>query len=353
MILLEPTSQLEDGIQLTNAVNQIRNFIDERPGILKEGIGNKNVGCLPLHWVCAEKCPLQVVQLVYEKYPEAIKIKKYDYLPLHCAVAEEPDSYREDVIRFLISKNPDARTHCPDDCGQIPLHYFCQTTPCGDSEETLDELLLNCPETLWTKRSDDNRNALQISLNGSYASLTSMLRKKIVHYAREFKNANSHENFLHLFRSNCFDRPTLKLYCEEWPDFAYFDLERGARPLHIACSAAPSDFDVGLAITYLITRAPDVLAIQDNSGCTPLHLFLRVKDLEHRGSLISFILKANPKVLTARDNEGCTPLLVASQSNLSLDIIYYMLRFDPQLNLSSSWFSDSKMCVPIQRKRKR
>jgi hypothetical protein len=355
-ILLEPTRLMEDGIQLTKAVNQINKFIDKRPGFLGEGIGDTR-GCLPLHSVCAEKCPLQVVQLVYEKYPEAIKIKRCDRLPLHCAFNQRPDIFREDVIRFLISKNPDARTHCPDGrYGQIPLHYFCDTMIVNDLEETLDEMLSNCPETLWTERSDDHRNALQIALISTCAdnaSLTSMLRKKIVHYAREFKNANSHENFLHLFRSNCFDPPTLKLYCEEWPEFAHFDLERGARPLHIACSAAPLDFDVGLAIRHLITRAPDVLDIKDNSGCTPLHLFLRVKDLEHGGSdvveyLISFILKANPKVLTTRDNEGCTPLLVASQSNLSLDIIYSILRFDPQLSLSSSSFTDS-----IQRKRQR
>jgi hypothetical protein len=37
MILLEPTSLMENGsIQLTEAMNKIRKFIDERPGFLKE-----------------------------------------------------------------------------------------------------------------------------------------------------------------------------------------------------------------------------------------------------------------------------------------------------------------------------
>jgi hypothetical protein len=123
--------------------------------------------------------------------------------------------FREDVIRFLISKNPDARTKSPE-YGQIPLHCFCETTRFEVSEETLDKMLLNCPETLWTKRSDDNMNALydnmnalKISLTASHVSLTSMLRKQIVHHAREFKSTTSHENFLHLFRGNCFDHPTL------------------------------------------------------------------------------------------------------------------------------------------------
>jgi hypothetical protein len=225
------------------------------------------------------------------------------------------------------------------------------------SEEIVDQLLSNCPETLWKKKSFGGRNALQLSLS-SADNLTSMLREKIVHYAREFKTTNSHDNFLNLFRSNCVDQPTLKWYCEEWPDFAHFDLERGARPLHIAC-AAPLGYSIIVhVIPYLITRAPDVLALQDRSGQTPLHSLLdneSLADLRNDpvDSLISIILEANPKVLTVRDNEGFTPLLVASRSNLSLTSIYSMLRFEPQSNLSSSWFSDSNMGGPIQRKRKR
>jgi ankyrin repeat protein len=374
-ILLEPTNLMEDGsIKLTKAVISIRKFIDKRPGILKVCVddeamfgfkdggwfGFKDGGWLPLHWVCKKKCPLQVVQLVYEKYPEAIKIERdHDgYLPLHCAFNIHPKIQRQDVIRFLISKNSDARTYCPL-YGQIPLHYFCGAGIVDGSEEAiLDALLSNCPETLWTERSGDNRNALEMS---SSENLSSMLRKKIVHYAREFKSTNSHDCFFHLFRSNCSDKPTLQFYCEEWPEFACFDLGRGARPLHIACSAAVQGFCYRMcldeSIRYLVTRAPDVLALQDSSGCTPLHLLLRNNNFGHSDAraidLISFILKADPKVLSVRDNEGFTPLLVASQSNLSLAIIHSMLRFDPQLNISSSWFSDRLMCGPIQRKRKR
>jgi hypothetical protein len=144
-VLLEPTCHLEDGIQLSKAVNKIRKFIGKRPGILKEDIG----GLLPLHWVCEQQCPLQVVQLVYENYPEAIKIKKFDNLPLNRAfgIGFTGKQRIQDVVHFLISKNPDARTHCPH-CDQIPLHYFCETMTEDASEEILDELLLNCPETL-------------------------------------------------------------------------------------------------------------------------------------------------------------------------------------------------------------
>jgi ankyrin repeat protein len=443
-ILLKPTRELEDGTQLTKAVNKIRKFIDECPGVIKEDIivdEDHEHNPLPLHWVCAQKCPLQVVQLIYEKYPGAIKVKRDSFLPLHMACLEEP--YAEDVIRFLISKNPDARTQC-DVNGRIPLHYLCDARSSYHfeiSEETLDQMLYDCPETLWSKRSEDGRNALRCSTcvrASSSANLTSMLRKQILHYAREFKSTNSHQNFYHLFKSNCFDLPTLKLYCEEWPEFAYFDLKRGARPLHIACSANLSH-RIGLGIRYLITRAPgalalqdssgrtplhsvlrnghgdsdlvdslirciilkanpkvlsirdnrgftpmhvacseahsyrnsscakvalltgapDALALQDSSGCTPLHLLLRNKNLGRGGSaltkdaLVSCMLNANPKVLMVRDKKGLTPLVVASKLDWSLNVIYSMFRFDPQWHLSSSWFPDSKMCEPIQRKRKR
>jgi hypothetical protein len=39
-ILLEPTRLMEDGIQLTKAVNKIRKFMDKRPAILEEDIGD-------------------------------------------------------------------------------------------------------------------------------------------------------------------------------------------------------------------------------------------------------------------------------------------------------------------------
>jgi ankyrin repeat protein len=134
----------------------------------------------------------------------------------------------------------------------------------------------------------------------------------------------------------------------------------GSTPLHIACSVGFSNYDASNVerVRYPITRAPDGLALQDSYGHTPLHLLLRKDHMVRRDydvvkSLDSFTLKANPKVLTVRDNEGFIPLLVASQLKLPLNVIYRMLRFDPQWDLSSSWFSDSKMCGPIQRKRKR
>jgi hypothetical protein len=127
--------------------------------------------------------------------------------------------------------------------------------------------------------------------------------------------------------------------------------------LHAACSDGiayyyASDFG---HIRYLITRAPEVLALLvDSSGRTPLHLLLSNEDLSKPGfvaieSSISFIFKANPKVLTVRDNKGVTLLLVASQFYLPLNVIYFMLRFEPQLNLSSSCTNELYYVVPQKR----
>jgi hypothetical protein len=92
---LEPTRALAlDGIQLTKAVKKIGKLIDKRQCIIKEDIGDEYgideevTRHLPLHWVCAHNCPLQVVQLVYEKCAEAIKIESDDgHLPLHCLIS--------------------------------------------------------------------------------------------------------------------------------------------------------------------------------------------------------------------------------------------------------------------------
>jgi gamma-glutamyl phosphate reductase len=69
--LLEPKWSMDDAAVAT-AVKRIRRFIDKRPEILKENMGDEGLH-LPLHWAALIKCPLQVVQLIYEKYPEAIE----------------------------------------------------------------------------------------------------------------------------------------------------------------------------------------------------------------------------------------------------------------------------------------
>jgi hypothetical protein len=86
--ILKPTRSMDDDAEVTKAVKRIRRSIDKQPEILKEEIfGEEKM--LPLHWVALRKYPLQVVQLIYEKYPEAIERTSLGCSPLVCALSNK------------------------------------------------------------------------------------------------------------------------------------------------------------------------------------------------------------------------------------------------------------------------
>jgi hypothetical protein len=279
------------------------------------------------------------------------------------------------VIRFLISKNPDLRTK-KTRWGQLPLHLFCRNMMLQDveSQETVDAMLLDCPETLWVEDERGGGSALKLCRGSS--NLRDMLRNNIIQYAREFKSKGKHEDFVNLFKASCFDIPSLQLFNDEWPELLLSDLKDGARPLHIACMRYDQDKDHDVRhIKYLIKEAPAALALQDSSGSTPLHIILKSKGLpayaqsqrlrlyplfirqhlmqQHDG-LVKLILEANTEAFMICDNKGFTPLLVLAQNDWPLTVIYSMLRTDPERILANHRFPGSQFgATCTDRKRKR
>jgi hypothetical protein len=98
-------------------------------------------GNFPLHEVCRQQPPLDVVNLLLEWNEEAVQMRgQHGYLPLHFACASGA-SY--DVVARLIDVHP-AATRCRDELDDaLPLHFAAQW---GASEEVLMEIVTTHPE---------------------------------------------------------------------------------------------------------------------------------------------------------------------------------------------------------------
>jgi len=86
-------------------------------------------GDLPLHLLVASyfgyESHLEVVQCLYEEYPEAIHFRGHNgLLPLHCALGSLSRGERTAIVEFLIEKHPEAVQIAYHD-GKLPIHVAC------------------------------------------------------------------------------------------------------------------------------------------------------------------------------------------------------------------------------------
>jgi ankyrin repeat protein len=82
-------------------------------------------GRLPLHIACAPYCPLSIVKLVYDAYPEALHVRtRGGATPLDIARGKKTE-----VAQFLAGQLEQARQIIqPGGNGQLPLHRVLRTS---------------------------------------------------------------------------------------------------------------------------------------------------------------------------------------------------------------------------------
>jgi ankyrin repeat protein len=79
------------------------------------------LGELPLQRTCRKNAPLNVIQLLVETWPDAVKEKSYhDWLPLHFACSNKYVPLN--VIQLLVKTWPDAVKEKTKN-GWLPLHF--------------------------------------------------------------------------------------------------------------------------------------------------------------------------------------------------------------------------------------
>jgi ankyrin repeat protein len=110
-------------------------FLVEKGG--RHSVQTTNInGNLPLHFACASAASLEVVQFLVEQWSEAIKSADHSgYLPLHHACKNRLPL---DVVEFLVDEWPEA-VKILDSDGRAPLD--CAKIPTADGGDPMSEVV--------------------------------------------------------------------------------------------------------------------------------------------------------------------------------------------------------------------
>jgi len=194
-------------------------------------------GDLPLHHVCRFPfVPLEVVKFLYERYPEAIRIKgSCERLPLHTA---DVNNASKETVEFLIDMYPDA-VRVVDEYGGLPLHCACSY---GGAREIVQLLI-------------DRYSGEAIYHNG--LAVSNIVGRIPLHCAANNQTA------LDLF----------PLLLERYPRGVRVADNDGMLPLHLVCSL---NLTHGLEIVRLLLETHLFAMVQTcDTGETPLQIAFR------------------------------------------------------------------------------
>jgi hypothetical protein len=130
----------------------LKDLIRSDPGVARSGMAmggsdrRSSEHQLPLHEACKQQPPLDVVELLIDAYPSALKVKGHGgYTPLHCAVSYGSSA---DVIAKLIQSYPPG-TRMRDDVHQVlPIHLAAKW---GAAEDVVMEILVAHPEGYYIR----------------------------------------------------------------------------------------------------------------------------------------------------------------------------------------------------------
>jgi len=252
-----------------------------------------------LHRYCllASHIELSIVEFLVNVYPDALQIKDKirNLTPLHIAVEKATDI---DVIRFMAHKCPEVLESDGDASG-TPLHTVCA------SMEKLHWHGVDCNSECSCQ--DFRVRSLAI------LEIFLALSEKAVE-ARD----SLRQSPLHILAREGSSRDFLKVLAERFPSaFSLKDCD-GRIPLHIAvenCALEPS-----------VTTMAQLQQV-----------FLEAT-LQH-------LLEAFPLGVHIVDHTGKTPLMLACEGNVSLNVIYLLVKTDPISNRGLEWRQ-----VPHERK---
>lgn len=125
------------------ALRPPREVIDTLFNCYPQGLrmGEDTFKRLPLHVACQTNAPLESIKALIQYYPEATRCKdSIGRLPIHYACAHDTPS---DIIAVLLRAFP-ASTGCMDNNGWLPLHVACRR---GLSLHTIRLLLDSFPQS--------------------------------------------------------------------------------------------------------------------------------------------------------------------------------------------------------------
>jgi ankyrin repeat protein len=254
--------RLIGAIAQQESIRNIQNIVQSYPLLLRR----KDIfGWLPLDYAAFYDAPLEVVQCLVDKRPDALL---HRWRPLYIAV----EYASPDVVQCLVDLCPDALL-VKGKKGRPPLHYAAQKKA---SLEVVQCLVDKCPDALHVK---ENIGLLPMHIAARYASLE-----------------------------------VVKFLADKNPDALLVKEKNGSLPLHLAAQHASLE-----VVQCLAVKCPNALLVQEKMGWLPLHFSARFAALE----VVQCLADSCQEALLIKTNDGRLPLHLAVQ-HTSVAVVQYL-----------------------------
>ena len=265
-------------------------------------------GMLPLHIVFQngfnpqnQQLLYQVVKLLLDAYPDAVKVKggPDQSLPIHSAV--QFPNIDVNIVKLLLDPYPDG-LKVFDTSGYFPLHSALIQ---NFSHIALIKLLIESFPTAVTEKSQLNgKLPLHIGVE-SLSIATSQTQRHSIYDVRSV----SLKDGITLIR----------LLIEIYPQALKERDQMGWLPLHLAVlKSAPTDL-----VNCLVKANSKVLREKDPQGKYPLHMALSISSSPL--GTIQLLLDEAPDLSCEKENSGAYPLHLAVWFNLPLEVVKVVL----------------------------
>jgi len=331
--------------------------LQERINVLGPHVSSQNPSCF--HEACMnKKVTLEIVQLLYNTFPGAFRLRDDGSLPIHylCYNEDLDGTASLDILQFMLNIDPSLPRELVGN-GYLPIHYavkyksaaFCKIligaypeslrielngclsvhVACsGNKDDTADTIQYMFEVDSELINAADNDGYLPIHYAATLNRRTISI-KMLLNYdpnaASKKTNDGSQQLPLHLacgvYNPNL---SSIQVLYDAYPD-AIFARDRGGRtPLNNVRSNGNQP-----AIDFLETqfvyarRAQDMTAMTtlDDNGWLPLHRAL--KDDASLGS-IKLLVEGNPAAVQVSDQNGAYPLHIACEFSLA-KVVKYMV----------------------------
>jgi ankyrin repeat protein len=265
---------------------------------------------LPLHLAAAScRAPAEGVTFLADRHPQALLHRNcYGRLPLHCAVFNRAAI---DVVKALVELAPEAVSRV-EDCGLTPVRVAVRT----HQLDVVRYLVDRHPKSLHERLADGRGLLHDAVATGAPAALV----KVLVGCAPEAVESGDGYGKLPLhFVGSQTSLESVRLLAEASPASVRAVTKSGRTPLHTAI-INEAQLDV---VKFLVEHSGDasLLGIADRDGCLPMHYAAKRGSLE----LVKILVEAFPTSIRAPDARGRRPIHVAVAGPWSLrEIVEYL-----------------------------
>jgi ankyrin repeat protein len=296
-------------------------------------------GDLPMHYAARYSRNIEMIRFLLQANPAATRHKGYtDLVPLQCAIYNEAEEIRHDIVASLLAVDPTAATTLNFD-GDTALHLAVDN---GCSQQILNLLIAAYPEALQTanesgffplhtachmKRPDtglttetllrayplaaqerDGKNLLPAHIAAAHSTVEAFVNVVNAHPEAISIVCDGFGTPLH-YAVESSNLEMIDHICRRHPETTCIPDLQGHFPLHIAAS---SD-NIGI-LRKLIEAYPEAISTPSMSeGRLPLHIFCTafqdmLREDSPEADCLRFLVRSYPDAVGMTDKAGDTPL---------------------------------------------